>query len=45
MCGQVIERATGYAEQVSRELDADEIPTVTEVKLDGRRKQDDDNLA
>ena len=45
MCGQVLERATEYAERVSRELDADEIPTVTEVKLDGRRKQDSDNLA
>ena len=45
MCGQVLERATEYAERVSRELDPDEIPTVTEVKLDGRRKQDSDNLA
>ena len=44
LCEQVLHRAIGYGEQVSLELDADEIPTVTHVKLDGRRKQDRENL-
>ena len=41
---QVLEGSIGYAERQSLELDADEIPTVSQVKLDGRRKQDGDNL-
>ena len=44
ICRQVLEGAIGYAERVSMELDADEIPTVTEVRVNGRRKQDDENL-
>ena len=44
ICRQVLEGAIGYAERVSMELDADEILTLTEVKLDGSRKQDDKNL-
>ena len=43
MCRQVLEGAIGYAERVSMELDADDIPIVTEVKVDGRRKQNDEN--
>lgn len=44
LCRQVLEGALGYAERVALELDDGDIPTVTEVKLDGRRKQDDENL-
>ena len=34
----------GYDECVALELDADKIPTVTNVRLDDRRKQDNKNL-
>ena len=44
ICRQVLEGDIGYAERVSMELDADEILTLTEVKLDGSRKQDDESL-
>ena len=41
---QVLEGSIGYAERQSLELDADEIPTVSQVKIDGRRKQNGNNL-
>ena len=44
LCHQLIDGSAEYAERVSLELNEQEIPTVTEVKLIGRRKQDKENL-
>ena len=43
MCQQLLDGALQYAKWVYLELDTEEVPTVTEVKLVGRRKQDAKN--
>ena len=44
LCHQLIDGSAEYAAKVSLELNEQEIPTVTEVKLIGWRKQDKENL-
>ena len=44
LTGKLVERSAEYAVTVSSMLDADDVPTVSQMNMEDRIKQDSENL-